>query len=319
MDALDSIPLRRGKCETSSEVPGHRVAHGLQMQCFHCAAETPDEAVFCPECGGRLRPPDSCPSCGAAAPPGGRFCGECGQDLLATHAASQPAAPAPSAGSPAPDAGLVDEAHSDEDEDVQALLRREAANLPAVAPPPKSSVGSNMLVFVAVLALLVVGIYVSNKGKPKEATMFGGGAPATPSPASAAPAAPSSPSAPAEAAAPEAGGLPVSGTIRLERPDQVLPQAVLFITARSSAMGGKGPPLAVERVVSPSFPHTFELSAGDRMIKEMPWQGPLDISARLDTDGNAMTKSASDLTSGPGATNVELGTTDVELVLKPGE
>jgi hypothetical protein len=204
---------------------------------------------------------------------------------------------------------------SDADEDVQALLRKEAANLPAVAPPPKSSVGTNMLVFVAVLALLVVGIYVANKGKPPEATMFGGGAPAP----AARPANSEAPASDAPAAADAAEGPPVSGVIRVADGDQPLPGAILFITARASAMGGKGPPLAVERVARPSFPYAFELGAGDRMIQEMPWQGPLDISARLDSDGNAMTKGPGDLTSGPGATNVELGSSDVELVLQSGE
>lgn len=201
---------------------------------------------------------------------------------------------------------------------MQTLLRKEAANLPPVAPPPKSSVGTNMLVFVAVLALLVVGIYVANKGKPPEATMFGGGAPAPAEPAR--PSTEGGAGSDAPAAAPAAAeGAPVSGVIRLADSEQLVPGAVLFITARSSAMGGKGPPLAVERVMRPSFPYEFELGAGDRMIKEMPWQGPLDISARLDSDGNAMTKGPGDLTSGPGATNVGLGRSDLELVLRAGE
>lgn len=203
---------------------------------------------------------------------------------------------------------------------MQAILRKEAANLPPVAPPPKSSIGTNMLVFVAVLALLVVGIYIANKGKPPEATMFGGGAPApAPTPRSTpGESAPAPSEGPGEAAPAEVGPS-VSGVIRLADPDQAPANAVLFVTARPSAMGGKGPPLAVERVMRPSFPYTFELSAGDRMIEAMPWQGPIDVTARLDVDGNAMTKGAGDLTSGPGATNVALGRSDLELVLKLGE
>jgi len=304
---LGSVPT--AKMGSISRTSGRTGRERGTMQCFHCRAETVDGASFCVACGGRLTAPRICPGCQSDVPAGARFCAQCGLALLS----ARPAAPA--ASSPAPstsNAGETAPRAEASEEDAQAVLRRESAKLPAVAPAPRSSVGSNVLVFVAVLALLVVGIYVANKGKPKEATMFGGGAP----PAAAdAPAAPDAPNAPGGSAP---AGPPVSGVVRVEPSEARAEGGILFIIARPSARGGKGPPLAVERVASPVFPLEFELGADDRMIAAMPWAGPLDVTARLDRDGNAQTEQAADLTSGPGATNVELGRDDLEIVLRPG-
>jgi cytochrome c-type biogenesis protein CcmH len=99
------------------------------------------------------------------------------------------------------------------------------------------------------------------------------------------------------AAAPPAAssGAPVSGTITLA-PDfekKVPAGAILFLIARNGA--GGGPPLAVKRIESPTFPLAFTLGPDDRMIKQMPFEGPLQLSARLDADGNAMTREPGDL------------------------
>lgn len=97
-------------------------------------------------------------------------------------------------------------------------------------------------------------------------------------------------------AAPAAGEVaPVSGTITLtsgfER--KVPAAAILFLIARKGQ--GGGPPLAVKRIESPKFPLDFSLGPDDRMIQQMPFEGPLQLSARLDTDGNAMTREPGDL------------------------
>ena len=42
-------------------------------------------------------------------------------------------------------------------------------------------------------------------------------------------------------------------------------KGILFIMARRSAVGG-GPPVAVKRVVSPSFPMRFELTKKDMVM-----------------------------------------------------
>ena len=92
-----------------------------------------------------------------------------------------------------------------------------------------------------------------------------------------------------------AAGAPLSGTISLA-PDferKVPAGAILFLIARKGE--GGGPPLAVKRIESPTFPMDFTIGPDDRMIKAMPFAGPLQLSARLDADGNAMTRAPGDL------------------------
>jgi cytochrome c-type biogenesis protein CcmH len=86
-------------------------------------------------------------------------------------------------------------------------------------------------------------------------------------------------------------------------------QGTLFIIARGA---GGGPPVAVKRVASPSFPLTVDLSAADSMMGQ-PLPERLRLEARLDTDGDPMTRPATDPASP--ATEVTLGAS-VRLALK---
>ena len=85
--------------------------------------------------------------------------------------------------------------------------------------------------------------------------------------------------------------------------------AVLFLIARSAATG---PPLAVKRIPVPQFPFHFSIGPDDRMIQAMPFKGPIRLSARIDADGNATTRSpgdlqaVSDIPHDPGARGVTL-------------
>jgi hypothetical protein len=73
---------------------------------------------------------------------------------------------------------------------------------------------------------------------------------------------------------------------------RVPPGAVLFVIARTAP---SGPPLAVVRVATPTFPAKFSIGPEDRMIQSMPFAGEIRISARIDADGNAMTRDPGDL------------------------
>jgi len=100
-------------------------------------------------------------------------------------------------------------------------------------------------------------------------------------------------------AADEAGaasGETIRGVVQLapELESAVPPSATLFLIARREGQRG-GPPLAVVRVVDPVFPLEFEIGPQNAMIAGMPFTGPIRLSARLDADGNAMTRGASDL------------------------
>jgi len=57
------------------------------VNCLHCHAENPGDALFCDSCGFRLEV--GCPNCGAANRSGARFCKKCGQQLIeAAHPSS---------------------------------------------------------------------------------------------------------------------------------------------------------------------------------------------------------------------------------------
>ena len=124
------------------------------------------------------------------------------------------------------------------------------------------------------------------------------------------------PPPPQMAAAPEAvaaGGDPIRGTLRVA-PELASAQpagAVLFLIARGET---PGPPLAVKRIDAPSFPLDFEIGPDDRMLKSLPFAGPLRLSARLDADGNATSRTPGDL-QGSAPEAVSPGASGVELVL----
>ena len=67
---------------------------------------------------------------------------------------------------------------------------------------------------------------------------------------------------------------------------------MLFLIARTAAAG---PPLAVKRIEAPSFPLDFEIGPDDRMIQAMPFAGSVQLTARLDSDGNATSRTPGDL------------------------
>ena len=126
------------------------------------------------------------------------------------------------------------------------------------------------------------------------------------------------------APSPGAGGAPppapaaatgeaIRGTIALapDLEDRVPAGAVLFLIARR---GEGGPPLAVQRVVEPRFPLEFSIGPEDRMIEQMPFAGPLLLTARIDADGNATTRQPGDL-QGTAPGSYEPGASGVAIVV----
>lgn len=118
---------------------------------------------------------------------------------------------------------------------------------------------------------------------------------------------------PAAQPADTGSGETISGVIEIDdalygsRPAQ----GMLFIIARSQPTG---PPLAVLRVPTPSFPHAFEIGQAQVMIPTLRFAGEIQLSARLDSDGNAMTKLPGDLV-GETATPLVPGASGIVLVL----
>jgi tetratricopeptide (TPR) repeat protein len=95
----------------------------------------------------------------------------------------------------------------------------------------------------------------------------------------------------APAAAPASSGPSVHVTLTLAGAAPS-PNAVLFVIARAAGQTA-GPPAAVKRIASPTFPLDIDLSAADSMMGQ-PLPATVRIEARLDSDGDAMTKNPSD-------------------------
>jgi len=110
-----------------------------------------------------------------------------------------------------------------------------------------------------------------------------------------------------EGAAPIEGVIDLAAEFATTRPTG----GVLFVIARSQGARG-GPPLAVLRIPSPDFPLEFSIGPENVMIPSLQFAGPISLSARLDEDGNAMTRGAGDISSAteeslsPGETGIKI-------------
>ncbi len=110
-----------------------------------------------------------------------------------------------------------------------------------------------------------------------------------------------------------ASGGSIHGTVRLAPGVQAPDTGVLFIIAR--AQGG-GPPLAVKRLPVGPFPLTFQVGPADVMLKGRPFEGPIKLSARIDRDGDPLTREPDNLVA-ESAAALEPGARGAELVLQP--
>ena len=108
-------------------------------------------------------------------------------------------------------------------------------------------------------------------------------------------------------------GEPIRGTLRVAPELQAAQPsgAVLFLIARTATAG---PPLAVKRIEAPRFPLDFEIGPADRMLSSVPFAGAVLLTARLDADGNATSRTPGDL-QGTAGQAVSPGASGVEIVL----
>ena len=115
------------------------------------------------------------------------------------------------------------------------------------------------------------------------------------------------------AALPSAGAV-VRGQVDLIDGLRPAPGSVLFVIARKQGVQA-GPPLAVARIGEPQFPQVFELGQDQVMMPGLRFEGPLSITARLDSDGNAMTRDPTDPATASGYA-ADPGQRDVLLMLE---
>lgn len=108
--------------------------------------------------------------------------------------------------------------------------------------------------------------------------------------------------------------LPIRGRVRLAPTAAgTVGDGILFVIARRAGQQG-GPPLAVVRIPGPAFPVDFEIGPANLMIPGTRFEGPIALSARLDADGNPLTRPPGE----PAAALAEPSHPgdEVELVLK---
>src|SRR5262245_12725955 len=163
-----------------------------------------------------------------------------------------------------------------------------------------------------------------NQGAFSQTKTSGGGQPSQPATQPAQEQAQQPASQPAEggggeqAAGPEVP--PFSGEVKLGdgiNADAVKPSDVLFVIARQSVGGQPGPIVATTRHTPVKLPMKFTIGPNDRMVQGMPFTGPFIVTARLDRDGDPMTKDENDLYASAG--EVKGGQSDVALTLARGQ
>lgn len=120
----------------------------------------------------------------------------------------------------------------------------------------------------------------------------------------------------ATAASAPASAAQVSGKITLDPKlaAKLDPNAVLFIIARPAG-GAGGPPLAVKKIDRPSFPLNYSLSQQNVMMQGRPFTGKINITVRLDKDGNPVTRTLGDMSGDYKKNPVDVGTRNVDIVI----
>jgi cytochrome c-type biogenesis protein CcmH len=141
------------------------------------------------------------------------------------------------------------------------------------------------------------------------------GKPAGLAPSGAAP--PAAPAGPTAAAPAPTGGATLSGRITLSpaRKADVSPSDVVYLGARRmpDSPGTRGSLVAVKRFTAASFPIDFTMSQADMMFKNGAFEGALTLSARVDKDGDPITRRKGDVFGT--VDGVKVGTSGVEIAL----
>lgn len=108
------------------------------------------------------------------------------------------------------------------------------------------------------------------------------------------------------------GGETVSGTITLgpELQGKVDSGDVLFLIARQ----GEGPPLAVNRIASPTFPLHYSLSQENVMMPSLAFRGEVYVTARISKSGTAQLQKG-DMGGACAKNPVSVGAQDADIVI----
>lgn len=91
-------------------------------------------------------------------------------------------------------------------------------------------------------------------------------------------------------------------------------QAVLYIIVYSAG-STTGPPLAVKKIEHPVFPLPYTVGPENVMMPGLSLSGKVQVSARLDKDGNPMTKEPGNLTGEYKKNPVPVGSQNIDIVI----
>ncbi len=121
--------------------------------------------------------------------------------------------------------------------------------------------------------------------------------------------------------APAPSGDPFSGEVKLGdgvSADLIKPTDVIYLMARTCGADCSKPGMlvAVQRHDNVKLPMTFKLGPESVMMPGTPFVGPFLVQARVDRDGDAMTKDANDLYAEV-TTGVKPGQSGVVLAVAP--
>lgn len=112
-----------------------------------------------------------------------------------------------------------------------------------------------------------------------------------------------------------AAGPGIRGTIEAPGLDAPPSGAVLFVFVRAPESRG-GPPLAVQRHSPPALPLAFSIGPEDAMMGPAPFPARVVVEARLDADGDPLSRDPGDLSAR--SVPVAPGSEDVTLTLAAG-
>ncbi len=123
---------------------------------------------------------------------------------------------------------------------------------------------------------------------------------------------PPKPAPPPKATPPAGSGKTIRGVVRVapKLKDKAKGKAAIFIIARGSR---PGPPLAVMRILNPSFPLEFTMSEQNVMMQGVAFEGEVSLIAKLDGDGKVGTQPGDIFGGARGP--VQVGARGVEIVL----
>ncbi len=108
--------------------------------------------------------------------------------------------------------------------------------------------------------------------------------------------------------------LHISGSIQIDPSfkNKTSKKDTIFLMAKPAP---GGPPVAVQKLVGNDYPYTFHLTSQDLMTPESLLDVPLNLTVRVDKDGDAFTKGPRDLIGTYEKNPISLETSDIIITI----